>query len=451
MPPRLTLRKLLLMLVFLAAVPMLLVEWRSYQQDATEHEQQAGERLALTARLLATSQGKALQGVEQLLGALALSAKFTAEEDRLQCQAQVQAVLDRFRPIYANLGLSHTDGSLACHSGLASMQIYQGHLPYFQQAQSQSQPQPRIVISLEQQTPHGVPILLLAQAVPGTTPAPRGVVFAALDLHSMASELRQLVASVPGQRLQVFSAEGKELATSDAGGTNVGQNQADAALMAAARQTDSRWMLWKGGDGVAHLRAVQAVLLHGQQALVVVASMPVEALHAPLLKSLGQRMAWLVLVALGVALLVWWQGEWQMVRPTQRLVQALARVEQGDYSPPAPAESTRLLELAQVQQSLGSLVQTLAQQRRERDQVLEALREAHERLEQRVAQRTQALELANRELRHLPTRSRTTCATRWARSPCSPNCCRPSWARIRTMKPAAASSASCRACAAWRT
>ena len=157
------------------------------------------------------------------------------------------------------------------------------------------------------------------------------------------------------------------------------------------RSTRVRW-----DDGLDYLVSVAAVDSRSSETLGwnIVVRQPLDQALEPAHAMRNQLLALGLLAALafgGVALYL----ARSFSRPIEQLAEAAHRIERGDSQADFP-EKGQLIEVEQLGQSLRSMTRTLLAHERE----LEAVNQS---LESQVLQRTEALEIANRELEHLAT------------------------------------------------
>ncbi len=157
------------------------------------------------------------------------------------------------------------------------------------------------------------------------------------------------------------------------------------------RTTQVRW-----DDGLDYLASVVAVDSRTSRNLgwSIVVRQPLHQALEPAHAMRNQLLALGLLAALafgGVALHL----ARSFSRPIEQLAEAAHRIERGDSEAEFPAKG-QLMEVEQLSQSLRSMTRTLLAHERE----LEAVNQS---LEAQVLERTEALEVANRELEHLAT------------------------------------------------
>lgn len=367
--PWFSLRKLLILLVLMAAAPLMVVEIISSQREQDRQVRHAHESLHALATLIASSNARAVEGIGQFLSALSESPA-TSAGDPEACVRYLRRVLS-LQPAYVNFGLIDLNGRLVCDATGSGASVYLGDRDYFRRAMETGAP---AAGSYQVGRLTGRQSLVFSRPLVTPDGAIRGVVFAAMDVRALADSLRG-ASAVPGSSVQLVDRAAVVLANSREQAEPVGAPLADPVLRDAVLARRSGPLpVEADGQGV-RLRAVQAVQASGTNPLFVVAAIPAEHIIAPALRGLKFRLAGILAMALGVAVLVWVLGQRLVVRPLDQLIAGLRHVEHEDYARALSQPRTSLRELDDLQRSLGSLVIGLEAQRFERDQALGALSE----------------------------------------------------------------------------
>ena len=365
--PWFNLRKLMILLVLVAAAPLMVVEMVSSQREQEHQVRHAHENINALAGVVADNQSRRVEGVGQLLTAMAESPAVSAAAPEA-CTDYLKRVL-ALQPAYVNFGLIDVKGRLVCDASGRGAEVDLGDRDYFQRTLATGAP---AVGTYLVGRVTGRQSLAFSRPVIAPGGAIRGVVYAALDLGALASPLH-VGGAVPGVRVQVLDRNGIVLASSDARLDPVGAPLADTALRDAvlARRTgpvdgqDPGQPVW--------LRALHAVKPDAGSPLFVAAAVPAESIIAPALQHLRRRLAIILAVALVVAALVWVLVQRLVVSPLARLIDGLHLVEKAEFARALRQPPTSLREMDDLQRSLGSLVMGLEAQRFERDQALAAL------------------------------------------------------------------------------
>jgi PAS domain S-box-containing protein len=367
------LRKLLVLLVFMAAVPLMVVELLSSQREQDVELRRARESIDALADAIAVSNARMVEGVDQFLQALAAS-PVIAGNDLQACARYLQRILT-LQPAYLNFGVIGPDGRLLCEATGNPASFNLGDRGYFQRALEGGG---LAVGDYQVGRVTGRPSIAFARPVVTENGVAKGVVYAALDLQALSDNLRAGRA-MPGAAVLLVDASGIVLASSDGSGVQSGLPLADNVLRLAVARRQVGVVVEDEGTGPAVLRALRPVKAGVGRDLYVAVAVPAQTVIAPSLHRLHLRLAGILAIALGVAAAVWVGGYRLVLRPVEQLISGLRHVEAGDYVQALNRTSSPLRELDELQRSLGSLAMALDAQRFERDQALAALSEREAR------------------------------------------------------------------------
>jgi PAS domain S-box-containing protein len=367
------LRKLLVLLVFMAAVPLMVVELLSSQREQDVELRRARESIDALADAIAVSNARMVEGVDQFLQALAAS-PVIAGNDLQACARYLQRILT-LQPAYLNFGVIGPDGRLLCEATGNPASFNLGDRGYFQRALEGGG---LAVGDYQVGRVTGRPSIAFARPVVTENGVAKGVVYAALDLQALSDNLRAGRA-MPGAAVLLVDASGIVLASSDGSGVQSGLPLADNVLRLAVARRQVGVVVEDEGTGPAVLRALRPVKAGVGRDLYVAVAVPAQTVIAPSLHRLHLRLAGILAIALGVAAAVWVGGYRLVLRPVEQLISGLRHVEAGNYVQALNRTPTPLRELDELQRSLGSLAMALEAQRFERDQALAALSEREAR------------------------------------------------------------------------
>ena len=363
----LSLRKLLVMLVLMAAVPLMVVELISNERDEAGQIERARDSIGALAEVIADSNARSLDGVAQFLVAAA-TAPVVVSKDRAGCDRYLGQLLGR-EPGYLNIGLIGLDGRLFCEATGHGHEVYLGDREFFVRALQSG----RLVVSGHQVgRVTGRHSIVVARPVEADGGRILGVMHVALDLGYLAGRIRGRGA-VPGARVHLVDPSGMVLASGDPQGGAIGAPLADPVVRAAVRAGHVGWVGGPDAPDKSELRTVYPVKVQGQNAMYVTVAVSTQLVVAPLQRNLMWRLAGILGIALAVAGAVWSLGHRLIVRPVERLIAGLRHVEAGDFARALHQPGTPLREMGELQRSLASLVMTLEAKRFERDQALAAL------------------------------------------------------------------------------
>ncbi|MGZ5195809.1 MAG: PDC sensor domain-containing protein, partial [Ramlibacter sp.] len=230
---RLSLRERLVVLMLAALLPVLgLSLWMALRETRSSIEL-AQSQLRFSASLVAAHQDRAVDAAEQFLGAIAAVPDLRAM-GRARCQAYFENLHERY-PMYTNIGLLDLEGHAMCHANAKLGDASVADRDYFHNAISAR----RFVM--------GEPIagrLTGRMTIPFAMPVQErgevtGVVFAALDLDSVAASLAR-VELPPGARVLMADRHGHALIEfPPQAGKTVPRTVTQASLLEAARTLTS--------------------------------------------------------------------------------------------------------------------------------------------------------------------------------------------------------------------
>ena len=363
----LSLRKLLVLLVLMAAVPLMVVELISNERDQEGQIERARDSMDALAEVIAGSNARTVEGVGQFLIAVA-AAPVVAGEDREGCARYLRRLLS-LEPSYLNIGLIGLDGRLGCEATGKGHNVDLGDRDFFTRALSSGQ---LTVSAFQVGRVTGRHSIVFARPVEAETGRIKGVLHVALDLGALGGSVRGGNA-VPGACVQLVDTAGAVLASGDGDASFVGAPLTDPVLRQAVGARRTGRLIGPQGEEPALLRTLHPVKVRGEPVMYVAVAVPTQQITAPLQSNLRGRLAGILAIALAVAAAVWGVGHRLIVRPVERLIAGLRHVETGDYARALHQPGTPLRELGELQRSLASLVMTLEAQRFERDQALGAL------------------------------------------------------------------------------
>jgi PAS domain S-box-containing protein len=371
--PWLNLQFVLILLTLLAVVPLILIEFASSQREQAERIEQARQNIEALAEVVAERHVKTVEGVGQLLLALATS-PVVAGSDRAACSQYFKRLLS-LQPSLVNLGVIDPQGRLVCNAVDGSLATFLGDRDYFLRAQQTDQ---LVMGGFLVGRVTGRKSIVFAQATQTGGERGKSVVYASLDLQWLDQALRGTIRQAGGH-LHVVDAAGLVLASSVTGVERVGTPLTDPVLREAVRAGRTGVVAEAANEQPAVLRVLRPVQVRGDGALLVAVTVPTDRVIAPALHNLRLRLAGILGIGVMVAVCVWLLGQRLLVQPLHQLVKGLRAVEQGDFGQALLQPGTPLRELGELQQTLGSMVMGLEAQRFERDQALGALSERETR------------------------------------------------------------------------
>jgi signal transduction histidine kinase len=151
------------------------------------------------------------------------------------------------------------------------------------------------------------------------------------------------------------------------------------------------------------MRYYVALRLGTESMVGVNVGIPLEAVYAPANQMLTRSLMFLAIAAGLSAAAAWFGGDFFIVRRIRSLLGVTRRLSAGDLTVRTGTESAGAGELAELSAAFDGMAAALQQRVAERDAAEAGLRELNANLEQRVVDRTAALQNANEELEEFAT------------------------------------------------
>lgn len=388
-----SLRARILLLVLVASLlPLLAMVWLLLEnREATV--MQAREQLVQRAETIASDLDDKIAGTAQLLFGLG-RVPIVGSDDKDACSGFLADVLKE-HPQYTGLLTIKPDGTLHCDSLRSGRQLNLTDRGYFRQALRSTGPVVEPVIGRLT----GKSVLQIAYPVRAADGTLSYILLASLDMDAY---IRAVSQTLPYRRMhfQIWNQDGSIIMASPDPGRDVLDVSAD--LRRFMLSPDAGAVATLGADATASIWVKGSLPRSRDAGLRLALNVPEAELNARIDGQFERAMGVLVALSLlvfGVAAVL---GEFAVRRQTMRLMQAISRVDAGDYSPAAGAVYPRG-ELGQVMQALDRMVASLERQRQEIAHKTEAL--------QRQARIDALTGLANR---HMLT-ERLDQALSWAR------------------------------------
>jgi len=362
MQGRLSLRERLVILMVAAVLPIFALSIWLAARETHDRVSLAQTQLLMAASLLAANQDRAVDAVEQLLGAIATMPDLSAgNRSRDRCQPYFESLRKRY-PMYSNIGLLGADGQVFCHSNWALGDASGADRAYFRAAVAQ-----RRFVMGEQI----IGRLSGRRAIPFASPVLEedrvtGVVFATLDLDQAATLLSS-VKLPPAARVMVADRHGRVLMEFPMRQHRpVPRMMTHSALMAAAQNRSSGVGADVDASGEERVYAYSPGRLVGNEGLMVRVGV---ARASAVAGGLGQLRE--VFLVLGLAMLAalaatWWIGGRVIVKPAKQILGTVRRLEQGSLDARVPLHSGRQRgEFARIGAAFNLMAESL--QMRQRD------------------------------------------------------------------------------------
>jgi hypothetical protein len=121
----------LLLLVLVAASPVLVVRAVSFRTDRQAVREHSGDQVLLIARLAAAQQRSLVSQAQKL--AIAMAGSIEARSDPVTCGRWLAELLER-NPSFASFGIARPTGEVWCSGRPAPTTVFIADRPYFQEA-----------------------------------------------------------------------------------------------------------------------------------------------------------------------------------------------------------------------------------------------------------------------------------------------------------------------------
>jgi PAS domain S-box-containing protein len=373
MQGRLSLRERLVILMLAGVLPILALSIWLAARESNERIAVTQTQLLMAASLLASNEDRAVDAVEQLLGAVAMMPELSlSNRNRERCQIYFENLRKRY-PIYSNLGLLARDGHAVCHSNWAKGDANGADRAYFREAVAQ-----RHFVMGEQ-----IIGRISGRAMPFASPVIEGgevtgVVFATLDLDQASAALAT-VKLPAGARAMVGDRHSRVIMEFPTRSHRpVPRVLTHAAINVAAQSRSSGVGEDVDRAGEPRVFAYASGRLVGQEGLIVRVGI---ARSSAVPAGLGQVRD--VFVVLGAAMLAalaatWWLGGRVIVKPAKQILGTVRRLEQGSLDARVPLQSgTQRGEFARIGAAFNLMADSLQMRQRDLEAELERSRGAY--------------------------------------------------------------------------
>jgi PAS domain S-box-containing protein len=346
------LRAALMLLVLIAIAPVFAVVVQASLAEQEARLERARSNLRATVELAAVHQEGLVEGVRQLLTAIA-HAPPVQGPDRQACADYLRRLQDAYPDSYGTFGMLDPQGGLTCRSSPPPPGVRSDDRAFFQGAVSSGR---FTVGEYTRSRASGREILTFGLPVfaPGDRTQLRGVAYAAVDVNQMARVLERL-ATVPEFSLSVLDHDGRVLAA------------AGPSPLATGSMVPAGFAV----EGSAELLGVaRSVGQEGERKLLVVGTASRAAVLAPLERRLQGQLAALTLITLAGLALAWLFAGRVLLGPMRQLlsrVDALAQEQQRlDRAP----DAVPIREFDELNRRFHEMARSLAERAVQRDGAL---------------------------------------------------------------------------------
>jgi len=370
-----SLRLRLVLLVLLAVIPALgLMLYTNLEQRRLETVQAQADAQRL-ARLASTQQQQLIEGVRQLLIALAQLPEVRSG-DAAACTSLMTSLLKQY-PLYANLGVIELDGNVFCSGVPLTSPINVADRIYFQHALETSG---FSVGDYQIGRATGKATVNFGYPVLDDAGQPEAVAFVALDL-AWLNRLATEAQLPPDSVFVVVDRLGTILVRYPDPEKWVGQTLPEAPVFKAIlAQPGAQTADVVGVDGIARLYAFAPLSSSAKSGVYVSIGLSKAVIFAEADRLLARNLIGLGLVTLLALMVAWVAGDLFILRRINALLSATRRLSAGDLSartgvPPGAGE---LNQLAQAFDEMAAALEQREAERRRTEVELQAAKEAAE-------------------------------------------------------------------------
>ncbi len=368
-----SLRSRLILLVLLAMVPALGLElYTASEQRRLEIKQVQSETKVLT-QLAASDQEQLIEGVRQLLIAMAQLPQ-VRNQDPVACN-QLMADLQTQYSFYTTLGVTNNAGEVTCQASL-SPEVGSTDQTYYQRALRNKN---FSVGSYQKGRGQGKALLYFGYPVFDQRQPNGRVVFVGLDLLKLNQRLAQ--AQLPkGAILTLFDRNGRILARSQDPQQWVGKLLPEAALVKTALSEQEGTAELPGLDGATRLYAFENLESAVETGLYLSIGIPKTTVFAGPNRILAESLAGLGIVSAIALAAAWFGSNLLVLRRVRRLLDATGQLSTGDLTARTQSSHSQG-ELGQLSRAFDEMAAALQQRQIEASQAEETLRESEARLQ----------------------------------------------------------------------
>ena len=359
------------LLVILSALPALLFSIYSGLERRSHAELSARENVKRVAMLAAKQQEEMIEGVRQLLFAVAGTADSLRREPKA-CHEYFKRLVGASGGLYHSMGIHDAEGNLICNSVALHDTVNVKDRRYFRLAADGK----RFSVGEYQVgratkragVNFGYPILDGERKL-------LGVVFAGLDLDKL-NELYSKSPLPDGGRLTMFDHNGTVLVRQPAATGQLGEKIRNDRLMDALQTEKDQLFEALDTDGGRRLFAMERIGINpdGSVPLRIVVSIPNQVILAEANKALLQTVFGILTVTLILVVGAWYGAEIAVVRRIRAMLNVAHRIRAGDLT---ARTGFRVAdeELVQLGNALDDMAQSLHRREVELKQVLRELSE----------------------------------------------------------------------------
>ena len=368
----------LLLLVLVAAMPILGLQVAEQLEDRAMRRAEVGQQLVTLARLAAAREDRWGEMARSVLAAAAQLPEIRTP----QCRAPLRALRERF-PRIAEIGVASAAGAIICPSNPEARSIDLLQRADFAQAVRQKTFSAAGLSS-------GTGGLAFSYPIAAESGAVAAVAFLSVGRDQLSSSLADT--PVPSDAMiGLFDSAGMVLARAPEAGAAAGSNQAGAGYLRAIGTRGQSIVESDELDGIRRLIGVAP--LAAPVDLYVAVGVPRAGLFAEADRQFRWKMVLVAVVFALAAVAALVGGEIGMRRPILALKRAVTRMEWGDLAARPKLGGGGIRELGELAQSFNAMAASLQAQERE----LRAAKDDAERARQEAERARQEAEQARQE------------------------------------------------------
>jgi signal transduction histidine kinase len=323
------LRFRLLLLVLLVCAPLMALILHTAGEDRRRQTSNWRQRCERLGQLLQREEQEIVGGTRQLLLALAESSAVNSGNTR-SCKRLLDELFASY-PRYANLGVLTTNGEPLVTALPLSEPVNQANRGFFRRALDTHA---FSVGDFPGADTNERPTLSFGYPVVNKDRRPRGVVFAALDLHWFNHQGSELPAQLPQPATWMeIDRNGVILMRFPEPEKWIGRRVTDPALRAGVFSRNEGILEAKDPQGVEQVYAFRALASQlAPNGVITILSIPKQALFAQADQTLHRNLSMLGIAALVGLALGWVASRFLILQPVKTLVTSSERLARGDLT-----------------------------------------------------------------------------------------------------------------------
>ena len=351
-----SIRKLIALLLLIAALPGMAMVIYGYQSVRDEAVAQAREEVRSAAELAATTQEQMVEGVRQMLATVA-SGPSVRRNDLLDLCSEYLTNISRTFPNYGSISVVDLQGRLRCLSDASTKAIAVSARPVFERAITFRQ-FAMDDYSMEAPTSGGeigfaIPVFDYSETV-------TGVAYATLDLALVSARLDSLLVS-DSVNVMIADGEGTVLATNNRDAQDIGVSISNPALLQRIARSAPEGRVIPGDTEEDWLHEVVRVgEMNSQPVYAIASAKRSEILAGPLARLQHQLIVLAMACALGIAMAMR-LAQRQFISPISALLKRMEAATEQKTAPPStdPAVAAPSREFAALEKTFAGMLQEL--------------------------------------------------------------------------------------------